>query len=67
MARLLTPKFLLRGFEISVLASLADSRLPPVDQNSTMFFGPRQVVDAHYGGLAFEEEGERCPQQRAPE
>jgi ribulose-5-phosphate 4-epimerase/fuculose-1-phosphate aldolase len=44
----------------TVLASLADSRLPPVDQNSAMFFGPRQVVDDNYGGLAFEEEGERC-------
>src|SRR5690606_4187411 len=43
----------------TVLASLADSRLPPVDQNSAMFFN-RHVVDQHYGGLAFEEEGERC-------
>jgi ribulose-5-phosphate 4-epimerase/fuculose-1-phosphate aldolase len=43
----------------TVLASLADSLLPPVDQNSAMFFG-RQVVDDNYGGLAFEEEGERC-------
>ena len=43
----------------TVLASLADSRLPPVDQNSAMFFN-RHVVDEHYGGLAFEEEGERC-------
>ena len=46
----------------TVLASLADSRLPPIDQNSAMFFGPRQVIDEHYGGLAFEEEGERCSQ-----
>lgn len=44
----------------TVLASLADSRLPPIDQNSAMFFGPRQVIDENYGGLAFEEEGERC-------
>jgi len=44
----------------TVLASLADSRLPPVDQNSAMFYGPRQVIDENYGGLAFEEEGERC-------
>jgi len=43
----------------TVLASLADSTLAPVDQNSAMFFN-RHVVDAHYGGLAFEEEGERC-------
>jgi ribulose-5-phosphate 4-epimerase/fuculose-1-phosphate aldolase len=45
----------------TVLASLADSTLPPIDQNSAMFFR-RQVVDAHYGGLAFEEEGARCAQ-----
>ena len=43
----------------TVLASLADSTLPPIDQNTAMFFG-RTVVDASYGGLAFEEEGERC-------
>jgi len=43
----------------TVLASLADSTLPPVDQNSAMFFG-RVVVDEEYGGLAFEEEGARC-------
>ena len=43
----------------TVLASLADSRLPAIDQNSAMFF-ERIVVDDQYGGLAFEEEGERC-------
>src|SRR5690554_1301912 len=43
----------------TVLASLADSRLLPVDQNSAMFFN-RVVIDEHYGGLAFEDEGERC-------
>lgn len=43
----------------TVLASLADSRLPPIDQNSATFFN-RMVVDDHYGGLAFEEEGARC-------
>lgn len=43
----------------TVLASLADSRLPPIDQNSATFFD-RCVIDEHYGGLAFEEEGERC-------
>ena len=43
----------------TVLASLADSRLPAVDQNSAMFHG-RVVVDEGYGGLAFEEEGTRC-------
>ncbi|BCG91627.1 class II aldolase and adducin N-terminal domain-containing protein [Mesorhizobium sp. 131-2-1] len=45
----------------TVLASLADSRLPPIDQNSATFFN-RHVVDANYGGLAFDEEGERCSQ-----
>ena len=43
----------------TVLACLKDSAIPPVDQNSAMFFN-RQVVDDHYGGLAFEEEGARC-------
>ncbi|CAI8378279.1 MAG: hypothetical protein CNE91_05730 [SAR116 cluster bacterium MED-G04] len=43
----------------TVLASLKDSRLPAIDQNSAMFFN-RQVIDEGYGGLAFEEEGERC-------
>ena len=43
----------------TVLASLADSRLPPIDQNTATFFN-RYVIDDHYGGLAFEEEGERC-------
>ena len=45
----------------TALASLADSTLPPVDQNCAMFFN-RVVVDDHYGGLAFEEEGARCAQ-----
>src|SRR6056297_3344680 len=43
----------------TVLASLADSRLPAIDQNSAMFFD-RHVVGEGYGGLAFEGEGERC-------
>ena len=43
----------------TVLASLQDSRLPPIDQNCATFFN-RYVIDEHYGGLAFEEEGERC-------
>ncbi|MAJ87230.1 MAG: hypothetical protein CBD08_004165 [Cellvibrionales bacterium TMED148] len=43
----------------TVLASLADSRLPPIDQNCATFFN-RYVIDEEYGGLAFEEEGERC-------
>ncbi len=43
----------------TVLASLADSRLPAIDQNSAIFHN-RQVVDDSYGGLAFEDEGARC-------
>lgn len=43
----------------TVLASLADSTLPPIDQNCATFYN-RVVIDEHYGGLAFEEEGERC-------
>ncbi|MCO4848228.1 MAG: class II aldolase/adducin family protein [Yoonia sp.] len=43
----------------TVLATLADSRLPPIDQNACTFYG-RHVVDENYGGLAFEEEGARC-------
>lgn len=43
----------------TVLASLADSTLPPIDQNCAIFYN-RVVVDEEYGGLAFEEEGERC-------
>jgi ribulose-5-phosphate 4-epimerase/fuculose-1-phosphate aldolase len=43
----------------TVLASLADSRLPAIDQNTAIFFN-RVVVDEHYGGLAFEDEGARC-------
>lgn len=43
----------------TVLAALADSTLPPIDQNTAMFFG-RYVVDDHYGGMAFGDEGARC-------
>ncbi|MCU0826736.1 MAG: class II aldolase and adducin N-terminal domain-containing protein [Tabrizicola sp.] len=43
----------------TVLASLADSRLPAIDQNSAMFHN-RHVVDDHFGGMAFAEEGPRC-------
>lgn len=45
----------------TVLASLKDSRLPPIDQNCATFYN-RIVIDEDYGGLAFEEEGERCAQ-----
>ncbi len=43
----------------TVLASLADSRLPAIDQNSAMFFG-RHAVDNDFGCMAFEAEGARC-------
>lgn len=43
----------------TVLASLKDSRLPPIDQNCCTFFN-RYVIDNGYNGLAFEDEGERC-------
>lgn len=43
----------------TVLASLADSTMPAVDQNTARFFN-RIVVDPGFGGMAFEEEGERC-------
>ena len=45
----------------TVLASLADSHLLPIDQNTATFFN-RYVIDDSYGGLALEEEGERCAQ-----
>ena len=45
----------------TALACLADSSLPPIDQNSASFYD-RVVIDEEYGGLAFEEEGERCSQ-----
>jgi ribulose-5-phosphate 4-epimerase/fuculose-1-phosphate aldolase len=43
----------------TVLASLKDSRLLPIDQNCAAFYN-RYVIDDNYGGLAFEDEGERC-------
>ncbi len=43
----------------TVLASLADSTLPAIDQNAATFF-ERVVIDENFGGLAFESEGERC-------
>ena len=43
----------------TVLASLKDSSLPPIDQNCAIFYN-RYVIDDNYGGLALEEEGERC-------
>tara|TARA_B100000902_G_scaffold73024_1_gene78217 strand:+ start:278 stop:1009 length:732 start_codon:yes stop_codon:yes gene_type:complete len=43
----------------TVLASLKDSYLKPIDQNTAMFF-KRMIVDESFGGLAFEDEGKRC-------
>lgn len=43
----------------TVLACLADSTLPPIDQNTATFHN-RHVVDTGFGGLAFEDEGRRC-------
>ena len=43
----------------TVLASLADSRLPAIDQN-TAIFHDRLVIDESYGGFAYAEEGARC-------
>ncbi|MEL6608847.1 MAG: class II aldolase and adducin N-terminal domain-containing protein [Pseudomonadota bacterium] len=43
----------------TALACLADSTLPPIDQNACTFYD-RVVIDSDYGGLALEEEGERC-------
>ena len=43
----------------TVLASLEDSILPPIDLNTATFFN-RMIVDGALGGLAFEAEGERC-------
>ena len=45
----------------TALAILADSDLPPVDQNAATFYN-RIVVDSDYGGLALEDEGARCAQ-----
>ncbi|MEL7012265.1 MAG: class II aldolase and adducin N-terminal domain-containing protein [Pseudomonadota bacterium] len=43
----------------TVLASLADSNILPIDQNTATFYN-RYVIDEDFGGLAFENEGERC-------
>lgn len=43
----------------TVLASLADSELKPVDQNTATFY-QRYIIDTDFSGLAFESEGERC-------
>jgi ribulose-5-phosphate 4-epimerase/fuculose-1-phosphate aldolase len=46
----------------TVLASLADSTLPPIDQNTMRFFG-RIAIDDGFDGLGFEEEAERMAGQ----
>ncbi len=51
----------IHSIHATVLASLADSRLPAIDQNSAMFFN-RVAIDEHYGGFAMEDEGARCAQ-----
>jgi len=43
----------------TVLATLADPMLPPIDQNCAMFF-ERVAIDPDYGGLAFGAEAERA-------
>lgn len=43
----------------TILACLADSTLPPIDQNTATFYN-RYVIDGDFGGLAFEDEGARC-------
>ena len=46
----------------TVLACLADSEMPPIDQNTATFY-QRYVIDQEFSGLAFESEGERCAAQ----
>ena len=43
----------------TVLATPKDPTLPPIDQNSAMFFN-RVAVDEQYGGLALDDEAARC-------
>ncbi|MEM7176390.1 MAG: class II aldolase and adducin N-terminal domain-containing protein [Pseudomonadota bacterium] len=43
----------------TVLACLEDPVLPPIDQTSCSFYN-RIAVDPDYGGLALEDEAERC-------
>ena len=44
-----------------VLATLKDSRIPPIDQNTMRFF-ERIVIDEHFGGMGLGEEAERLPE-----
>lgn len=43
----------------TVLASLADGAMLPIDQNCARFFN-RVAMDTSYGGMALEDEAERC-------
>ncbi len=43
----------------TVLASLKDSTMPPIDQNTMRFYN-RIAIDETFGGLAFEEEAARA-------
>lgn len=43
----------------TVLASLKDSDIPPIDQNTAMFH-QRYVIDEEFGGIAIGDEGARC-------
>lgn len=43
----------------TVLASLEDPTMPPIDQNTARFYN-RIAIDDDYGGMAFGDEGERC-------
>ncbi len=42
----------------TVLASLADSSMPPIDQNSMRYYG-KVVIDDNYGGMGLGDEAER--------
>ncbi len=42
----------------TILASMEDPHLPAIDQNSAVFF-ERVIIDEDYGGLAFDNEGEK--------
>ncbi len=43
----------------TVLATLEDASIPPIDQNTAMFFN-RVAVDTEFGGLALGDEAERA-------
>ena len=43
----------------TVLACLDNSSIPPIDQNTATFYN-RYEIDENFGGLALEEEGDRC-------